>query len=138
MRINSGYSAWLFAAGLLSTLAAGSALSEERGGNSAGEPACGRTIWTGNCGSATGGQIGAGSGETTGAIALPGISSSTGRTDANGVGPSDEPTGKSKKEHVDAGPGNGGEGAAGEDHDQDPGHSGGHNNAPDSPPGRSK
>jgi len=54
-----------------------------------------------------------------------------------------EAPGKSKHEgsngdHVNAGPGDGGEGAPGEHGDRDPGKSGAHNNAPDSPPGRSK
>jgi hypothetical protein len=60
--------------------------------------------------------------------------------DGNGVGGDNgghgHGGGGGNQDHVNSGPGNGGEGAPGEAGDLDPGNSGDHNNAPDTPSGK--
>jgi hypothetical protein len=95
--------------------------AEAQGNGSGGEPACAATDLLGACGTDS---------LTTGAITnSPRVSGSS--------APPSGPGRAANGGNINAGPGDGGEGADGEHGDMDPGKSG-KNNAPDSPPGRTK
>jgi hypothetical protein len=138
-----------FAACVLASAAA-TARAEENGSRSGNTTHCGRTELIGNCGTGLQPQVDQ---TATGSLPIANgrsavknsalLGSSRDADQDNAAGPrlgSDDQDGAESdgKDHVNAGPGNGGEGAAGENGDLDPGNSAAHNHAPDTVGGKGK